>query len=88
MGFSLSVAIVILTDNLSYSRPVVKIRIQSLSASKKTPRQLFMSALMKRVSGAAGEDIATAFSKGQADKLKVMLDELSDGLVKASKKNR
>lgn len=61
---------------------VRKVRISLSASKKKTPRQIFMSALMSKVSGEAGEEIAGAFSKGHSEKLRDLLDGVVDELVK------
>ena len=58
----------------------------AVAKASKTPRQKFMSALMKAASGDAGEAIAEAFASGNKDKLKKLMDKMTDEVVKKARK--
>jgi hypothetical protein len=54
---------------------------------KKTPRQQFLSAFMGETSGDKGEEMAQAFSKGHTEKLRDLLQEAVNSIVKKAARN-
>lgn len=48
----------------------------------KSNRQVFFSALMKRLAGDQGNEVADAFVKNDKDKFKSMMDEISSQMAK------
>ena len=61
-----------------------RITFTALAKGKKTktPRQKFLSALMGETSGDVGEEMANAFAKGQTDKLRGLLEEMVETVIK------
>jgi len=60
----------------------------SESKKKQSPRQQLLSSLMSETSGAAGEELATAFAKGQATKFRGLMEEVVDKMVKDCEKKK
>lgn len=54
--------------------------------SKKSGRSLFLSHMMKVISGSLGESLSAAFEKGDADKIKSLMVKAGDKLAAASQK--
>lgn len=48
----------------------------------KTPRQKFLSAVMGETSGDVGEEMAIAFAKGQTNKLRGLLEQMVETVIK------
>ena len=57
-----------------------------VAKASKTPRQRFMSALMKAASGDKGEAISEAFAAGDKDTLRTLMEELTDEVVSKARK--
>lgn len=72
------------------TRSPKRITFTALSKGKKTktPRQKFLSALMGETSGDVGEEMATAFAKGQTEKLRGLLEQMVETVVKKAARQK
>jgi hypothetical protein len=50
----------------------------SKSKKPKSPRSIFYSKLMKNLGGETGDNLANAFTKGESDKFRTLMQELCD----------
>ncbi len=53
---------------------------------KKSPRSQLLSAIMSETSGDTGEEMANAFSRGHTEKLRGLLEDMVESIVKKASK--
>ncbi len=66
--------------------PMTALAKTTKNKTKKTPRQLLLGAIMKHASGDRGEEMCNAFAEGKVDKLREMMDSMTDAVVKKASK--
>lgn len=55
---------------------------ESKGKKEKSPRSIFYSKLMKNLGGQTGDDLASAFTKGESEKFRSLMQQLCDRMEK------
>jgi len=75
---------------MSNTKPRAPQKLQIVIAAggkkKKSPRSQLLSAIMSETSGDTGEAMAEAFSKGHTEKLRGLLEDMVESIVKKASK--